>query len=194
VGKFLNSAPAQTAGSGTALRKFAGTLNIVNGVGNTNDLTAVLDTGSLSANGALNLVSQEINMHMTAVLASGVSQSVGGSKVGGYLNTALSNNKGELVLPMIVTGNMAHPLFAPDVQAMAKMRLSNLLPTSGDPSKATSGLLNGVLGNKGGGVGGILGGVLGGGQQQPQKPGQAQPQQQQNPLNSIFDQLKKKKK
>jgi len=191
VGKFLNAAPAQTAGSGTALRKFAGTLNIVNGVGNTNDLTAVLDTGSLSANGALNLVSQEINMHMTAVLGSGVSQSVGGSKVGGYLNTALSNNKGELVLPVIVTGNMAHPLFAPDVQAMAKMKLSNLLPTSGDPSKATSGLLNGVLGNKAGGVGGILNGVLGGGQQQPQ---QGQQQQQQSPLNSIFDQLKKKKK
>jgi len=192
VGKFLNSAPAQTAGSGTALRKFAGTLNIVNGVGNTNDLTAVLDSGSLSANGALNLVSQDINMHMTAVLASGISQSVGGSKVGGYLNTALSNNKGELVLPMIVTGNMAHPLFAPDVQAMAKMRLSNLLPTSGDPSKATSGLLNGVLGNKGGGVGGILGGVLGG--QKPQQGQQGQQQQQQSPLNSIFDQLKKKKK
>jgi hypothetical protein len=108
------------------------------------------------------------------------------------LNTALSNNKGELVLPVIVTGNMAHPLFAPDVQAMAKMKLSNLLPTSGDPSKATSGLLNGVLGNKGGAVGGILGGVLGGGQQQQQK-GQPQ-QQQQSPLNSIFDQLKKKKK
>jgi AsmA protein len=191
VGKFLNSAPAQASGSGTALRKLAGTLNIVNGVANTNNLTAVLDTGSLSANGALNLVNQDVNMHMTAVLASGVSQSVGGSKVGGYLNTALANNKGELVLPVIISGNMAHPLFAPDVQAMAKMRLSNLLPTSGDPSKATSGLLNSVLGNKGDAVGGILGGVLGG--QKPQQ-GQQQQQQQQSPLNSLFDQLKKKKK
>jgi hypothetical protein len=209
VGKFLNSAPAQSGGSGTTLHKLSGTLNIVNGVANTNNLTAALDAGSLSANGALNLVSQDINMHMTAVLASGVSQSVGGSKVGGYLNTALSNNKGELVLPVLVTGSMAHPLFAPDVEAMAKMKLSNLLPTSGDPSKATSGLLNGVLGNKGGAVGGILGGVLGGqqqqqpkqgqqqqqqqGQQQQPKQGQQQQQQQQNPLNSIFDQLKKKK-
>jgi uncharacterized protein involved in outer membrane biogenesis len=194
VGKFLNNAPAQSAGSGTALKKLAGTLNIVNGVANTNNLTAELDTGSLSANGALNLATQDVNMHMTAVLASGVSQSVGGSKVGGYLNTALANNKGELVLPVLVTGNMAHPLFAPDVQAMAKMKLSNLLPTSGDPSKATSGLLNSVLGNKGGAVGGILGGVLGG--QKPQQGQQQQPQQQQqqSPLNSLFDQLKKKKK
>ena len=83
------------------------------------------------------------------------------------------------MLPVLVTGSMAHPLFAPDVQAMTKMKLSNLLPTSGDPSKGT--------------IGGILGGVLGGGQQQQQKGQPQQQQQQQNPLNSIFDQLKKKK-
>jgi uncharacterized protein involved in outer membrane biogenesis len=192
VGKFLNSASTQSASSGTSLKKFSGTLNIVNGVANTNNLTAALDTGSLSADGALNLSNQDVNMHMTAVLASGTSQAVGGTKVGGFLNTALANNKGELVLPVLVTGNMAHPIFAPDVQAMAKMRLNNLLPTSGDPLKATSGVLGSVLGQKGGGAGGIVNGILGGGK------GQAQPQQgqkpQDNPINSIFDQFKKKKK
>jgi hypothetical protein len=75
---------------------------------------------------------------------------------------------------------------------MAKMRLNNLLPTSGDPLKATSGVLGSVLGQKGGGAGGIVNGILGGGK------GQAQPQQgqkpQDNPINSIFDQFKKKKK
>ncbi len=192
VGKFINSAPAQAAGS-TELRKLAGTLNIVNGVANTNNLTAALDSGSLSANGTLNLVTQDVNMHMTAVLASTISQTVGGSNVGGYLNTALSNKNGELVLPVIVTGNMAHPLFAPDVQAMAKMKLSNLLPTSGDPSKATSSLLNSVMGSKGGSATDIINGVLGGGQK-PQQGKQQPQQQQQNPLDSIFDQFKKKKK
>ncbi len=181
IGKFLNSAPAQAAGNSTSLRKLAGTLNIVNGVANTNNLTAVLDSGSLSANGALNLVNQGINMHMTALLASNISQAVGGSKVGGYLNTALANDKGELVLPVIVTGNMAHPSFSPDVEAMAKLRLKNGL--------------NGVLGKQGGALGGILNGVLGGGQKQQQgQQQQQQQQQQQNPLNSIFDQFKKKKK
>ena len=192
VGKFLNNSAAP-AGSGTALQKLGGTLNIVNGVANTNNLTAALSSGSLSANGALNLVSQDVNMHMTAVLSSGTSQSVGGTKVGGFLNTALANNKGELVMPVLVTGNMAHPVFAPDVQAMAKMKLSNLLPTSGDPMKATSGVLGSVLANKGGGVGGILGGVLGGQQQQNAQPG-AQQQSPQNSINSILDQFKKKKK
>jgi len=126
-------------------------------------------------------------MHLTAVLGSGVSQSVGGKGIGGFLNTALSNSKGELVVPVLVTGNMAHPVVTPDAGAMAKMKLSNLLPSTGDPSKFTTGK----------GVGGILGGILGG-QQQQQNSGDAKTQQQQqppeNPLNSILDQFKKKKK
>jgi AsmA protein len=171
VGKFLNSAALQSSGSGTALKKFSGTLNIVNGVASTNNLTAVLDAGSLAASGALNLVNQDVNMHMTATLGSSTSQSVGGSKVGGFLTTALANNKGELVLPVLVTGNMAHPIFAPDVQAMAKMK--------------ASGILGSVLGQKG--AGGVLGGILGGAK------GKSGSQQQSNPVNSILDQFKKKK-
>ncbi len=185
VGKFLGSAPAQ-GGSGTALRRFSGTLNVVNGVATTNNLVANLDTAALSATGSLNLVNEGIDMHMTAVLNSGASQSVGGTSVGGFLNTALANNKGELVLPVLVTGTMAHPVFAPDVQAIAKMKLSNLLPTTGDPSKLTTGIIGSVLGKKG--AGGVLNGILGQGSTQ-----KGQQQQQQNPINSLFNQFGKKK-
>ncbi len=160
VAKFLNSAPTQS-GSGTALRHFSGTLDIVNGVANTNNLAATLDAAALSATGSLNLVNEALNMRMNAVLGSGPSQAVGGTHVGGFLNTVLANNQGELVVPVTVTGTMAHPVFTPDMAAIAKMRLSNLLPTSGDPSKLTSGLVGSVLGNKG--AGGILGGILGNG-------------------------------
>ncbi len=188
VGKFLGNTPAQ-AGSGTALRKFAGTLNITNGVAATNNLTAALDAGSLAATGSMNLVSQALDMHMNAVLASSTSQSVGGKGVGGYLNTALANNKGELVIPVVVTGTMAHPTFTPDMQALAKMKLGNLLPSVSDPSKLTSAFTSGK------GVGGILNGVLGG--QAPAQQGKAQPNAQQNPqdtINSLFNQFGKKKK
>src|SRR5437763_17121947 len=100
-------------------------MNIANGVGTTNDLKPLMDAGSLAAAGSVNLVNETLNMHMTAVLSSGLSQSVGGTQVGGYMNTALANKNGELVVPVIVTGTMAHPTFAPDVQAMAKMKLNN---------------------------------------------------------------------
>jgi uncharacterized protein involved in outer membrane biogenesis len=192
VGKFVKSAPAQS-GSGTAIKRLSGTMNIVNGVATTNNLIASLDAGSLSANGSVNLVDQSLNLHMTAVLASGVSQTVGGTSVGGFLNTALANKNGELVLPVVVTGTMAHPIFAPDVQAMAKMKLNNLLPTTGDPSKLTSGGLGSVLGQKG--AGGVLGGILGNAPGQTASP-QAQKnnqQQQQNPLGPLLQRGKKKK-
>lgn len=187
VGKFLNRAPTQS-GSGTALRRFSGTLSIVNGVATTNNLVATLDAGSLSANGSLNLVSQGLNMHVIAVLGSGPSESVGGTQVGGFLNTALANNKRELVIPVAVTGTMAHPVFTPDLAAIAKMKLNNLLPTSGDPSKLTSGLVGSVLGKKG--AGGVLGGILGNGAAQPGQPNNQQPQ---NPLGGLLEQFGKKK-
>ncbi|HEY7212436.1 MAG TPA: AsmA family protein [Bryobacteraceae bacterium] len=192
VGKFLGSAPAQS-GSATALKKFAGTLNVVNGVASTNNLTAVLDAGSLAANGTVNLVNQALNLHMTAALASSTSQAVGGTQIGGYLNTALANNKGELVIPVLVTGTMDHPSFAPDAAALAKMKLNNLLPSANNPgSLATT-----LLGGKGGSAGSIVNGLLGGGQPQPQQPGKAQPNKQPSPedsINSILNQFGKKKK
>jgi uncharacterized protein involved in outer membrane biogenesis len=188
IGKFLGSAPAQS-GSGTVLQRLSGTMNIVNGVASTNNLTAALDAGSLSANGSLNLVTQAIDMHMSAVLAKGTSQTVGGTQVGGFLNTALANNKGELVIPVLVTGSLPHPTFTPDAQTLAKMKLNNLLPTTGDPAKLTGGL----LGQKG--AGGILKGVLGGSGQQQQKGSQPpQQQKQQNPVDSLLKQFPKKKK
>jgi uncharacterized protein involved in outer membrane biogenesis len=188
VGKFTGSAAAQGQ-SGTPLKRLSGNLNIRNGVANTNDLIATLNEGSLSAKGALNLVNQGVNMHMTAVLSNGVSQQVGGSKIGGYLNSALANNKGELVMPVLVTGNLSNPTFTPDVNAIAEMKLKNLLPTSGDPGKLSTGIIGSVLGNKTGGLNGVLGAIQG-----KQPAGNKQQQQQQNPIDSILGSFGKKKK
>jgi outer membrane lipoprotein SlyB len=136
-----------------------------------------LDAGSLSSKGSVNLVNEALDMHMTAVLGSAISKTVGGTGIGGFLNTALSNSQGELVLPVIVTGTLAHPVLAPDVQQLAEMKLKHLLPTTGNPSQMTSGL-----------VGSVLGGVLG------QKNQNQNQKQQQNPINSILNSLGKKKR
>jgi uncharacterized protein YhdP len=200
IGSFLGNASQQNK-SETPLKKFSGSLNIQNGVANTNDLVAELNEGSLSAKGILNLADQTINMHATAVLSSGISQTVGGSKIGGFLNTALANNKGELVLPVLITGSLDKPMFAPDTQAIAEMKLKNLLPTTGDPGKLSTGILGSVLGNKGGAAGAINS-ILGGGQPQQQQ-GQAngqqkqEKQQKQSPqdvINGVLGQFGKKKK
>jgi hypothetical protein len=142
-------------------------------------------------------------MHANAVLSKALSQQVGGTGIGGFMNTALANRNGELVIPVLVTGTVNHPIIAPDVQKLAQMKLNNLLPTTGNPGALTSGL-SGLLGGKGGQQGNAVQGLLGalGGKQQQQQPesdqqqGNAQQQkpQQQNPLGGVLGGLLGKKK
>ena len=205
VGKFLgNAVPAAPKGF-TNMTQLSGNFNVKNGLAQTNDLKAAIDGGTLAAAGLINLVDQSLNLHVTAVLNKALSQQVGGNQVGGFMNTALANNQGELVVPVIVTGNFKHPLVAPDVQQIAQMKMQNLLPTSKNPGQLTNGLLKGVLGggNQGqsngqqGGLGGVLGAI--GGQKQQQQPASGQnqgankEQQQQpaaqNPLDNIMNQV-----
>jgi uncharacterized protein involved in outer membrane biogenesis len=143
----------------TAISSMSGTFDVHNGVANTNDLKAALDVGSMAATGTINLVNEALALHMTAVLDKAFSQSVGGTGVGGYLNTALGNKNGELVLPVIIGGTMSHPSVTPDMQKIAQMKLNNLVPSAG----------------------GLVGALLGGSQaKQGQQPGKtAQPSQQQ---------------
>jgi hypothetical protein len=170
----------------------------------------VIDGGTLAAAGLVNLADQSLNMHLTAVLSKAFSQQVGGTQVGGFMNTALANNQGELVLPVIVTGSFQHPQIAPDVQQIAQMKLKNLLPTSKDPGALTSGILGAIMNNNqngnnnNGGIGGIVGAITGKQQQQDQQQ-QSLPQsdqtnnnpnqqKQENPIGGILDQVLKKKK
>ena len=161
IGKFGGVAPKGY----TAISQMSSTFNIHNGVAQTNDMKATLDIGNMTADGTINLVSQDLNMHVTAVLSKGFSQSVGGTGVGGYLNTALANKNGELVIPVILTGNMSHPKVSPDVQQIAKMKLNNLQ-----------------------GLGGLVG-LIGG--QKGQAAGKPAQNQQQNIQNQLQQLLKK---
>jgi uncharacterized protein involved in outer membrane biogenesis len=164
----------------TAISQMSATFNVRDGIAQTNDLKAVLDVGTMAATGTVNLVNQALNLHVTAVLNKGFSQSVGGTGIGGYLDTALANKNGELILPVLITGSMDHPIVVPDIQQIAQMKLKNLLPSA-------AGLLSGKGGNN---LGGLLSGILGGQQQEKAKPGHPQqPQKQQNPLNDALDQL-----
>ena len=73
---------AGTAKGYTAISKMTGTFNVRNGAAQTNDLKAALEVGTLAGTGDINLVNQQLNMHVTAVLSKTYSQSVGGTAVG----------------------------------------------------------------------------------------------------------------
>src|SRR5437016_5342734 len=173
VGKFLGGLPGAPKNF-TNLMQLSGNFDIKNGIAQTNNLKAVIDGGTLAAVGLVNLADQSLNMHMTAVLNKALSQQVGGSQVGGFMNTALANNQGELVLPVIMTRTFQHPQVAPDIQQIAQTTLQNLLPTSQHPGTLTIEIRSAILSknqpgnNHNNGIQGIVGAITGKQQQDQQ--------------------------
>lgn len=193
----------QTPGNFTNVASLTGDFDVNRGVAQTNNLRAEIPGGTLAADGAVNLVNSTLSMHVTAVLSKEMSQRAGGSKVGGFMSTALANNQGELVVPVVITGTFQNPSVSPDVQKIAQMKLKNLLPTSGNPGSLTSGILGAVLGGNDqngqsskGGLSGIVGAITGQ-QQAPQKNAKqpeakqapTQEQKKQRPSNPLGDAL-----
>ncbi len=182
IGGFLGRAGSAQKDQGyTNIQKVTGNILVKNGVAQTNNLQALLDVANVGATGTADLATQRLNLDVTAVLNKAFSQQVGGSNIGGFMNTALANNQGEVVIPAMVTGTFQHPVFAPNVQKIAQMKMKGLLPTGANP-----------LGGAAGGAGGLIGGFLGQKQGNPQQPNAQQ--QQQNPVNQVLGIFGKKKK
>lgn len=147
IGRFVTGKEA--AQRSTSVAALTGTFTVTNGLARTDDLKANIAGGTLAGSGTLNLVDQSVNMRLTAVLDRDFSQRAGGTRVGGWMTTALANQQGELVVPILMTGTMQQPRFAPDAQRMAEMKLKNLVPSLRNPQQWTSGILGAITGRKG---------------------------------------------
>lgn len=180
VGKFVGALPAKPKNF-TNLVQLSGNFNVRDGMARTSNLKAVIDGGTIAANGLVNLADQSLNLHVTAVLNKALSQQVGGSQIGGLMNTALANGQNELVLPIILTGTFQHPQVAPDLQQIAQMKLQNLLPTTSNPTEFTSNLLGVIVGSEKK-------------SQQQNTPAVAKNQEQPNQLVDVLDHVVRKKK
>ena len=175
IAGFLNQANQADQGF-TNILKMTGNIVVKDGVAQTSDLQALLDMGTLGVTGTADLATQALNLRATAVLSKAYTGKLGGApKIGGFMNTALANNQGETVIPMIVTGTIQNPKFAPDLQRIAQMKLNGLLPNSSNPSSAVSGILGGLL------------------RKNSASQTQNQPQQAENPVNQIMGIFGKKK-
>ena len=149
VGGYLGKSKQSDQGY-TNISKMTGKIAVKNGIAQTNDLEALLDIGKLGITGTADLVTQALNLQLTAVLSNTFIDRLGGlGGIGGLLNTALANNQGEVIIPATVSGTFQNPRFTPDFQRIAKMKLKGLVPDSNDPFSAVSGILGGILGGKG---------------------------------------------
>jgi AsmA protein len=180
IAGFLNSNPASTPAQGyTNILKMTGDIAVKNGIAETNNLQAKLDLGNVGAAGTASLIDNTLNMRVTMVLSQASSQKAGGNSIGGFMQTALANNKGELVVPALVTGTFSNPRFAPDVQQIAQMKVKGLVPNFDNPASVTGALQN----------------LLGGAKNPQAAPSQGQQQQpQQNPVDQLMGIFGKKKK
>jgi uncharacterized protein involved in outer membrane biogenesis len=158
----------------TDIAHLTGNFVLRKGIAQTNDLRADLRFGNLAAAGAADLVAHTLNLRATAIISTAVAKEFGGGPVAGMLSPVLTNSRGELVVPGIVTGTFEHPRFAADMDQFSMMHLKGVLPTSDNPF----GLLGNLFGSgkqntakpsspgnpsKGfGGVNKVLGKILGG--------------------------------
>lgn len=129
----------------TTINQMTGTITIKNGIAQTSNTEALLDLGNVGITGTANLVNEELNLRVSAVMSKELSQKAGGTNITGYARTALANSDGDLVIPATITGTFQHPQFAPDVQQIAQMKLKGLVPNFDNPSSAVSGLLGSLV-------------------------------------------------
>ncbi len=156
----------------TNILKMTGNILVKNGIAQTNNLQATFDIANLDAVGTADLASQALNMQVNAVFNKAFSKqvsgaSVGGTNVGNFLNAALSNSEGELVIPAIVTGTLQNPKFTPDTKKIAQRKAKG----------GASSLIQGLLGQK----------------KQPADAQDQQQEQQPNPVDQIIGLFGKKK-
>jgi uncharacterized protein involved in outer membrane biogenesis len=143
IGGFLDSSQADKGY--TDIIKLTGNVLVKNGVAQTNDLQASLAEGTLAVTGTSDLATEALNLRAMAIFSKAFSDKVGGTKVGGYLTTALSNSKGEIVIPAVIGGTFKQPKFAPDQQAFLKLQKERLLE---NPAGAIGGILDAISGKK----------------------------------------------
>jgi uncharacterized protein involved in outer membrane biogenesis len=190
----------------TNIVKLSGNVNIKDGVASTDDLALEFDGGALTASGTADLADQKLNMRVTTVLGKEQAQRFGSGQIGGLMNTVLANAKGELVVPAVVSGTFAKPVFTPDSARLAKMKLDNLLPTKDNPKAFISGIkgmVDQLKGKKPGETGAAppaaAGQPAGAVEQQPQQAQQPQKPAEKaveaaKPVLDIFNALRNKKK
>ena len=143
VAQFLNkSNPVQ--GQVTPFLGLTGDIRLTGGVASTDNLALNLDVGTVAVSGTMNLVNESLNLKMVTTLSRAYTEQMGGTRVGGYLTAAVVNQKGEMVVPTLISGTFSAPRVMPDAAAMAKLKVQQIIPGLAKPGALNEGL-GGVL-------------------------------------------------
>ena len=114
-----------TPGKMTDFARMSGTLKFQNGIARTDDLDVQINGARITGAGTVNLVAETLDLRLGTVLEKAFGDSVGGSKIGGFMTTALTDEKGQLLIPALLRGPIANPTVQPDAEQFAKLKLKS---------------------------------------------------------------------
>ena len=134
----------------TSFLSMQGELALDKGVVQTDGIKFDLADATATFAGGVNFVDQTLNMKLMSILNAKLAETVGGTRIGGYLTSAVRNANGELIIPTLVSGTLSKPRLLPDAPAIAKLKLQNALPNVLDAVKDGKVGLKDVLGILGG--------------------------------------------
>ncbi len=116
----------------TDLASLSASLNLREGLGSTDDLSLqLLNGGLLTATGTLNLTDQTVKMRTLTVFGKDFAELAGGTKIGGYLTAALVNEKGEMMMPTLITGPVSKMRIVPDGERLAQLKVRAITSPEG---------------------------------------------------------------
>lgn len=135
----------------TPIKEMNGSFTVKDGTLHNSDLVAVVPNGAVRGYGEIALPSMQIQYQLTP---------------------EVSNNKGALVVPVAIVGDVRNPHYKPDMSKLAELGLDKLAKDNKEVKKITDKLDSlGIPGLKEG----LLKGVLGGGANIPGKPVEQKP-------------------
>ena len=134
----------------TSFLSMQGELALDKGVAQTAGLKFDLADATATFAGGVNFADQTLNMKLMSILNARLAETVGGTRIGGYLTSAVRNANDELIIPTLVSGTLSKPRLLPDAPAIAKLKLQNALPNVLGAVKGGKAGLKDVLGILGG--------------------------------------------
>jgi hypothetical protein len=100
----------------TRVAALTGDFDVTNGMARTDNLKFSIDDGTLAAAGTMDLADQRVDLRIVALLSNELIRRAGASRLGGLLTTALVDERGELIVPILIGGAMSAPRVSPDLQ------------------------------------------------------------------------------
>lgn len=116
LAQFIQLPGGRNARTTTQFLELSGDMTIARGVADVKGLKLDIEDATALLSGTANFNDQTLNLRLLSTLNRKLADAVGGTRIGGYLTSAVTNAAGEMLIPALVSGMLARPRFTPDAR------------------------------------------------------------------------------